>query len=99
MLALHLDRPPMAFAGEIALGLVLALFIGALVVAIADRAHIVSGNFDHASLCRRKGTKADSTLSANQIGGETHRAPKLLRQQPGGQPVRLAFTPIAHRVG
>jgi hypothetical protein len=37
-LALLLDHPPMAFAGEIALGLVLALFIGALVVAIADRA-------------------------------------------------------------
>jgi hypothetical protein len=42
MLALQLDHPPMAFAGEIALGLVLALFIGALVVAIADRASELS---------------------------------------------------------
>jgi hypothetical protein len=38
MLALFLDHPPMFVAGEIALGLSLALFFGALVVAIADRA-------------------------------------------------------------
>ena len=37
MLALFLDHPPMFVAGEIALGLSLALFCGALVVAIADR--------------------------------------------------------------
>jgi hypothetical protein len=37
MLALFLDHPPMFVAGEIALGLSLVLFFGALVVAIADR--------------------------------------------------------------
>jgi hypothetical protein len=38
MLALFLDHPPMFVAGEIALGLSLAVFAVALVAAIADRA-------------------------------------------------------------
>jgi hypothetical protein len=38
MLALFLNHPPMFVAGEIALGLSLALFIGALIVAIGNRA-------------------------------------------------------------
>ena len=38
MLSLLVDHPPMFVAGEIALGLSLALFIRASVVAIADRA-------------------------------------------------------------
>jgi hypothetical protein len=38
MLALFIDHPPMFVAGEIALGLSLALFIRASVAAIADRA-------------------------------------------------------------
>jgi hypothetical protein len=42
MLALFLNHPPMFVAGEIALGLSLALFIGALIVAIGDRASEVS---------------------------------------------------------
>ena len=38
MLALFLDHPPMFVAGEIALGLSLAVFVVTLIAAIADRA-------------------------------------------------------------
>jgi hypothetical protein len=42
MLALFLNHPPLFVAGEIALGLSLALFIGALIAAIGKRASEVS---------------------------------------------------------
>jgi hypothetical protein len=38
MLALFFNHPPMFVAGEIALGLSVTMFIGALVVAIAEKA-------------------------------------------------------------
>jgi hypothetical protein len=38
MLALFLNHPPLFVAGEVALGLSLALFVGALVTAIRNRA-------------------------------------------------------------
>ena len=43
MLALFLNHPPIFVAGEIALSLSLALFLGALITAIADGASKVSG--------------------------------------------------------
>ena len=42
MLALFLNHPPMFVAGEIALGLSLALFVGALIAAIGDGASKIS---------------------------------------------------------
>jgi hypothetical protein len=54
MLALFLDHPPMFVAGEIALGLSLAVFIVTLVAAIADRASEV--------LQLREGSHSDPTI-------------------------------------
>ena len=42
MLALFLNHPPMFVAGEIALGLSLALFVGALIAATVRRASEIS---------------------------------------------------------
>jgi hypothetical protein len=41
MLALFLDHPPLFVAGEMALGLSLALFIRASIAAVTDRATVV----------------------------------------------------------
>jgi hypothetical protein len=42
MLALFLNHPPLFVAGEIALGLLLALFVGALIAATVRRASEIS---------------------------------------------------------
>ena len=42
MLALFLNHPPLFVAGEIALGLSLALFVGALIAAVVRRASEIS---------------------------------------------------------
>ena len=64
MLALFLDHPPMFVAGEIALGLSLALFIRALVAAIADRAS------ELAQL--REARHSDPTIVRRSVGEAVH---------------------------
>ena len=59
MLALFLDHPPMFVAGEIALGLSLAVFVVTLVAAIADRASEV--------LQLRESTHSEPTIARRPV--------------------------------
>lgn len=64
MLALFFNHPPMFVAGEIALGLSLALFIRALVAAITDRA---------AELAQlRDARHSDPTIVRQSVGEAIH---------------------------
>ena len=79
MLALLLNHPPMFVAGEIALGLSLALFVGALIAATVDRASEISQ--------LREAGHPNPTIVRRSVGEAVHARPNVPRPALATRPV------------
>jgi hypothetical protein len=74
MLALFLNHPPLFVAGEIALGLSLALFVGALIAAAVRGAPGISQ--------LRESGHPEATIVGRSLGGAVHARPNALAMRP-----------------
>jgi hypothetical protein len=79
MLALFLNHPPLFVAGEIALGLSLALFVGALIVATVRRASEISQV--------REAGPPNPTIVRRASGEAVHARPNFPRPALATRPV------------
>jgi len=79
MLALFLNHPPLFVAGEIALGLSLALFVGTLITAIGDGASEISQV--------READHPNPTIVRRSVG-------EAVRGHPNAPCPALATTPV-----
>jgi hypothetical protein len=78
MLALFLNHPPLFVAGEIALGVSLALFVGALIAAIVRRASEISQ--------LRESGQPDATIVGRSLGEAVYARPNALARRPVVRP-------------
>ncbi len=79
MLALFLNHPPLFVAGEIALGLSLALFVGALIAAVIRGVPGISQ--------LREAGHPDATIVRRSLGEPVHARPNVPRLALATRPV------------
>jgi hypothetical protein len=75
MLALFINHPPLFVAGEIALGLSLALFVGALIAAAVRGAPGISQ--------LRESGHPEATIVGRSLGGAVHARPNAGNEAGG----------------
>lgn len=90
MLALFLNHPPLFVAGEIVLCLSLALFVGALIAAIARRA---------SELSQRAAGHSDATIGRRSLAETVYARPNITRAALATRPVVRSGSRSALRQG